>query len=166
MENFSDKEFSADYFALKAANDLLRERGKQWLWDLCDLLASEINQGLIERERQPALQVARQDWQFKVENATMIGERMGLRYRTRTLIIEVGWPRLPEHGFVPDGGLARTRIGLSQNIMLEARTIAEFILRREGDGEPEWYLISNKRLGERVAESHLREYLNLVMSER
>ena len=30
----------------------------------------------------------------------------------KTLLVEVGWPRLPEHGFVPDRGLARVDLGL------------------------------------------------------
>src|SRR5262249_12684209 len=152
--------------ALKAANDLLRERGKQWLWSMFDRVTSEMSRSLVEREQnldqslQTSLQIGRQEWEFKIDQSTMVGERLGARHRTRTLIVEIGWPRLPEHGFVPDGGLARGRVGLSQNIMLEAVTMAELSLRREAPDEPVWYILSGRKLGERLTESHLRNYMD------
>jgi hypothetical protein len=153
-----------EYLALKAANDLLRERGKQWLWNALDMLCSEINSELSARNNQ-SLQVGRQEWEFKVENSTMVGERFGARFRTNTLVVEAGWPREAQHGFVPGGGLARARIGLSQNVMIEARPLAELIFRRQGETDPVWYFINNKILGERVSVSSLRSYLRLILSD-
>jgi hypothetical protein len=163
MGDFINKDFAADYLALKAENDKLREDGKQWLWDILDKLCSEINSRLAEKSAGAFLQIGSQEWRFSVEDSTMVGERFGARYLTRTLVVEAGWPRLPEHGFVPDGGLARARVGLSQNIMLEALTVAELILKRQGKGAPSWYVISDKKVGEPVTESKLRSYLNLVL---
>ncbi len=162
MDNPNNRGFAAEYSALRAANDQLRERGRQWLMNALDRLCSEISRELTARNDQP-LQVGRQEWQFKVESSTMVGERFGARFREKTLIVEAGWPRESQHGFVPDGGLARARIGLSQNVMLEAQTIAELTFRRQGDDEPAWYLLANKKLGERVTESRLREYVNLIL---
>jgi hypothetical protein len=162
MGNPNNKDFAAEYLALKEANDQLREHGKQWLWNALDALCSEISRELAANSS-PSLQVGRQEWQFKVENATMVGERLGARFREKTLVVEVGWPREPQHGFVPDRGLARARIGLSQNVMLEARTVAELILKRQGNGDLTWRFIKNKKLGATVTESDLREYLNLVL---
>src|SRR5262249_31049534 len=136
--------------------------GKQWLWSALDSLSSEISRELSARNN-PPLQIGRQEWQFKVENSTMIGERFGARYREKTLIVEAGWPREPQHGFVPDRGLARARIGVSQNVMLEPRIVAEMILKRQSEGDLVWRFIANKKLGERVTESRLRDYLNLVL---
>jgi hypothetical protein len=161
MENFINKDFAADYLALKAENDKLREDGKQWLWNILEKLCSEINNRLAEKST--VLQIGRQEWQFSIGDSIMVGERFGARYLTRTFVVEAGWPRLPEHGFVPDGGLARARIGLSQNIMLEALTLAELILKRQGKSTPLWYVISDKKIGEPVTESKLRSYLNLVL---
>jgi hypothetical protein len=162
--NKSDnRDFAAEYLALKEANDRLRESGRQWLWNALDAVCAEISRELSAKNDQP-LQVGRQEWQFKVENSTMVGERFGARFREKTLVVEAGWPREPQHGFVPDRGLARARIGLSQNVMLEARTVAELIFKRRGDGDPAWHFITNKKLGERVTESRLREYLNLVLA--
>jgi hypothetical protein len=161
MNNSDNKDLS-EYLALKAANDELRERGKKWLWNALDVICSEISRELSERNN-PPLQVGRQEWQFKVEDSTMVGERLGARYREKTLIFEAGWPREPQHKFVPDRGLARGRIGLSQNIMLDAIIKAEIILKRQKDGELVWLFISNKKLGHRVTESSLREYFNLIL---
>jgi hypothetical protein len=163
MNNFIDKDFAADYLTLKAENDKLREDGKQWLWNVLDNLCAEINSKLAQKSAGAVLQIGRQEWQFSIEDSTMVGERFGARYHTRTFVVEAGWPRLPEHGFVPDGGLARARVGLSQNIMLEALTVAELILKRQGKGAPSWYVISDKKIGEPVTESKLRSYLNLVL---
>ncbi len=163
MNNPGDKDFGVEYLSLKAANDQLRERGKQWLWSALDVICSEISRELGAQNNQ-SLQVGRQEWQFKVENSMMVGERFGARFREKTLVVEVGWPREPQHGFVPDRGLARARIGLSQNVMLEAQTVAELILNRRDNGEPAWRFIKNKKLGEVVTESRLREYLNLVVA--
>ncbi len=165
MDNFSNQDLAAEYFALKAANDQLRERGKQWLWNALDLLCSEISRELIEKAKQAPLQIGRQEWQFTVEGATMVGDRFGARHRTNTLIVEVGWPRLPQHGYIADGGLARARIGLSQNVMIEPRALAEFVLRKQGRGDPSWHLTANKKLGEQLTESRLRSYLEMILEE-
>jgi hypothetical protein len=162
--NKSDnRDFAAEYLALKEANDQLRESGRQWLWNALETVCAEISRELGTKNDQP-LQVGRQEWQFKVENSTMVGERFGARYREKTLVVEVGWPREPQHGFVPDRGLARARIGLSQNVMLEARTVAELIFKQLGDGTLAWHFIANKKLSERVTESRLREFLNLILA--
>ncbi len=157
--------FTPEFLALKAANDRLREQGRLWLWETIQKIGGELNRDLSTGSDQTALQIARQEWQFNVEQSVMAGERIGMRYRACTLTVEIGWPRLPEHGFVPDNGLARARIALSQNVMLEARAIDELILKKLTGDDPAWYLIANKKLGDRITESHLRQYLNLILSD-
>src|SRR5688572_12339484 len=76
MNNPDDKDIAAEYIALKAANDELRERGKKWLWNALDVICSEISRDLSARNN-PPLQVGRQEWQFKIEDSTMVGERFG-----------------------------------------------------------------------------------------
>ncbi len=164
MNNPGDKDLAAEYLALKAANDELRERGKQWLWNALDALCTEIGRELSARNN-PPLQVGRQEWQFKVEDSTMVGERFGARFREKTLIVEAGWPREPQHRFVPGRGLARARIGFSQNVMLEAKIVAEMILKRQSNGDLGWNFIDNKKHGARVTESRLREYFNLILAD-
>jgi hypothetical protein len=162
MNNPDDKDITAEYLALKAANDELRERGKQWLWNALDVICSEISRELSDRN-DPPLQVGRQEWQFKVEDSTMVGERFGARFREKTLVVEAGWPREPQHRFVPGRGLALARIGFSQNIMLEAKIVAEMILKRRNNGDPGWNFIADKKPGAGVTESGLREYFDLIL---
>ena len=165
-----EKDYAAEYLALKAANDQLRERGKQWLFDSLNQICAEINQKLLTQGNQQQglasiLSGVQPGWQFKVENAVMVGERFGARFRHRTLIVEVGWPRLPEHGFITDGGLARGRVGLSQNTIIEPQLVAELILKKAGSSEPVWFVFKNKTLGEQVTEVRLKEYLNCIMAD-
>ena len=165
-----EKDYAAEYVALKAANDQLRERGKQWLFDSLNQICEEINQELLaqgnpQQGSASILSGVQPDWQFKVENAVMVGERFGARFRHRTLTVEAGWPRLPEHGFITDGGLARGRVGLSQNTIIEPRLVAELILKKAGSGEPVWFVVKHKTLGEQITEVRLQEYLNCILAD-
>ncbi|MFN0084729.1 MAG: hypothetical protein ACKVX9_05025 [Blastocatellia bacterium] len=166
MDDPGKNDLAAEFLALKAANDRLRESGKQWLWELLDRIAAEISRTLADRPGATPLRVGRQEWQFTVENATMVGERFGARHQGRTLLIEVGWPRLPEHGFVPNRGLARGSIGLSQNTMLQPRPLANLILQKQTDANPRWHLIKNDTIGEPIGESMLRGYFHRLIGDR
>ncbi|MDQ3013898.1 MAG: hypothetical protein M3X11_24750 [Acidobacteriota bacterium] len=165
-----EKDYAAEYLALKAANDQLRERGKHWLFDSLTQICEQINQTLLaqgnpQQGSASILSGVQPDWQFKVENAVMVGERFGARFRHRTLTVEIGWPRLPEHGFITDGGLARGRVGLSQNTMIEPQLVAELVLKKAGSSEPAWFVVKNKTLGEQLTESRLKEHLNCVLAD-
>ena len=92
----------------------------------------------------------------------MAGERFGVRYRSQTLVVEVGWPQKPEHGFVPDGGLARGRVRLSANVMLEPLTKAELVLKRNG-ADTAWHVLNHKKLSEPVTAAQLHTYLDLLL---
>ncbi|MDX2033735.1 MAG: hypothetical protein SF339_23875 [Blastocatellia bacterium] len=165
MDDPGKNDLAAEFLALRAANDQLRESGKQWLWDLLDRISAEISRQLTARPGEAPLQVGRQAWQFAIENQTMVGERFGARHRGRTLLVEVGWPRLPEHGFVPNRGLARGRVGLSQNTMLQPTPLADLILSKPAETPPQWRLIKNNALGEPVSESMLRNYFQQLIIE-
>lgn len=165
-ENTSSPSFAADYLRLKEANNQLRELGKSWLWGALEALCGEINQQLATQPDAPLLQTGFQPWQFEIATdagkATMVGERLGVRYRGQTLLVEVGWPQLPEHGFIPNSGLARGRVRFSQNVMLEPLNRADLLLKRQG-AESAWYLLNHKQLGPLLDETHLRDFLKLVL---
>lgn len=156
---------------LKAANEALREQGKEWLLTTLEKICDEINLKSAsptptEPPAPPTLQIGSQDWQFEVENNVMVGERLGIRYRGQTLLIEVGWPRQPEHGIVPDLGLARARVSLSPNVMIEAKLLGELTLRRAKEGEGvAWYVLTDHRVSELVTEEKLRTYVQQVTTE-
>ena len=150
-------DYTAEYLALREANNRWREGGLAWLWQKVEAIAAE--------KIDPPLELGRQEAEFMVAASTMIGERIGVRCQFRTMLFDVGWPRLPEHGFVPGNGLARGRISLSQNLMLDAQPIAELILRRSaGDAPPVWHLIRDERPGEPFTLPLLRQYLDLLRS--
>lgn len=166
IEEPDNKDYVAEYLKLKALNDQFRERGKQWLWELLEKQCAEINQQLAANPDGQILQNGRQPWQFELQTsvgkATLAGERFGVRYRGQTLIIEVGWPQLPEHGFIPDGGLARGQVRFSPNVMLEPQTKAELVLKRNGT-DVVWHELKYNQLGPSVNKAYLRQYLDLVL---
>jgi hypothetical protein len=151
---------------LKAANEALREQGKEWLLTTLETLCDKINQASALPSAEPVLQVGGQDWQFEVGDNVMVGERLGIRHKGQTLLVEIGWPRLPEHGIVPDLGLARARVSFSQNIMIDAQLLAEFSLRRNKESaEVNWHMLSDHKIGETITAATLREYVQRVLSE-
>lgn len=146
-------DFSVDYLSLRASNDLMREKGKEWIFESLNLLCNETG---------PETQIARQPWQFEVGRSVMVGERFGIRNRGRTLVVEIGWPREPAHGFVPDQGLARGKISLSASPMLSPRLSEEIILKGTGsDGR--WYSIERGKLGLEVTVETLRRHLGTML---
>ncbi|HZS03876.1 MAG TPA: hypothetical protein VFD58_03495 [Blastocatellia bacterium] len=160
-----DSDYLDEYLKLKAANDQLRERGRQWLFDSFGNLCAEANRKSGEQPGQQVIQVGYQERQFKAGSSTMVGEAMGVRYRMNTLLIEVGWPRLPEHGFITMQGLARGRVSLSPNPTIDANLISELILKRRGADDVSWYVIANEKPGEVLTEQLLRGYLNLLLAD-
>ncbi len=165
---------------LKAANEALREQGKEWLLTTLETIAEEFNhsaapppvsdeasgEASADPPVEPTLQIGGQDWEFEVDKNVMVGERLGIRHRGQTLLVEVGWPRTQEHGIVPDMGLARARVSLSPNIMIDAILLDELTLRREKDGASTgWYVFAERTLKERVTEEKLRVYLQRVLAE-
>jgi len=149
------EDYAADYLALKEANDRLREQGKTWLWEKLSEICAELG---------PAVQLGRQEWRFEVGRSVMVGERFGVRHQSRTLIVEAGWPREPEHGHVPGQGLARGRVSLSLNPALPAKATDELVLRGEAGAPPSWYVIHDRRPADPVTESRLRAYLQTVVT--
>lgn len=147
-------DFSADYLSLRAANDMLRERAKTWVFETLNSLCLEFG---------PEVQLARQEWKFEVGRSVMVGERFGVRSRGKTLLVEIGWPREPAHGFVPDQGLARGRASLSASPMLSARLLEELILKAAGSGEPHWYAVRDGRPGLEVTTTSLRGYIKTML---
>ncbi len=160
-----EKDYAAEFLALKAANDQLRERGKQWLLDTLNQLCADANRNLMAQPGQTGIQTGSQPWQFKVDTTTIDGERFGARYGYRTLTVEVGWPRLPEHGFLTDNALARARVSLSQNTMIQPEVIADLIFKKVGGSEPAWFVFKSRQLGEQVTEARLREFFNLILAD-
>ncbi len=164
-----------DLEKLKAANDALREEGKNSLLAALEKICAEINgeppvpveaQENVQAEAAPpTLLIGKQDWQFELGDSltkiVLVGERMGIRHKEKTLTIEIGWPREPAHGFLRDNGLARVRVSLSQNVFIDALLLDEYTLMKARDGATaDWFLIRENVVGEKISEEKLRGYID------
>jgi hypothetical protein len=160
----------ADYLALREANNRLRQDGIETIWNSLESILTRHNEDISGQAGRHPLQIGRQEWQFTLDQSTLIGERLGLRLNFRTIVFEIGWPRLPEHGYVPGGGLARGRVGFSQNTMLDPQPVAGIVLRRDPSGlSARWFLIAPDHqtgslagIGEELTPARIGQFVNLL----
>ena len=169
IEDRKEQDYLAEYLKLREVNDQFRTRGKDALWAQVETLCALLNRELSTTNNRldgELIRTGRQPWQFDLKTeagaATMVGERFGIRYRGQTLLIEIGWPHEPQHGFIPGGALARARLSFSPNVMIDPLVKAELALWREGT-EVSWYEVAYKQKGALFTEARLRSYLEMVI---
>ncbi|MCY7377258.1 MAG: hypothetical protein LH472_14955 [Pyrinomonadaceae bacterium] len=119
----------ADYLALRASNDALRQTSVKWLFDsLLEIAAfANRNGGSIALETENS-------HRFAFGNSTLVGALARLRQGVRCLTIEAGWTRTPADGFMRGGALAIGRLshfGISKHDV-------ELFLVLENDS-PGWF---------------------------
>lgn len=140
----------AEYLALRASNDLVRQTAIEWLMATFTVLAGEANR------TGGSIQMLQDDkHRFKLRNATMVGRLLTLKSGVRTLSIEAGWPRAPSDGFVRGGGLACANI---RHMGIKSAN-QELMLTRDARGVPGWVITgvgSHKEMHEANAREHLR----------
>jgi hypothetical protein len=169
LEDRKDQDYLAEFLKLRAVNDQFRMRGKDVLWEQVETLCSALNRDLMAKAVKldgEIIRTGRQPWQFDLKTeagaATLVGERLGARYRGQTLLLEVGWPHEPQHGYIPGGALARGRISFSPNVTIDPLLKTEIALLREGT-DVTWYEVKYKQRGELLTDARLRSYLELVL---
>lgn len=121
----------AEYLALKATNDAIRQASVQWLFDsLMEIASFENRNGTnITSETENA-------YRFSFGNANLAGSRLNFRQGVRCLTLEAGWTRTPSDGFMRGGALACAVIshfGISKHN-------AELLLLRNND-IPNWFSV-------------------------
>src|SRR5712664_783486 len=95
----------SEYLALRQLNDLLRKTACDWLLAMFRNVAGEMNRAGA------SLQISNDDnYQFTVGSAGLVGKLLKLENGIRQLLVEVGWPRVPGHGFIRGGGIALGRL--------------------------------------------------------
>jgi hypothetical protein len=169
IEDRKEEDYLAEFLKLRAINDQFRMRGKDALWEQietqCAALNRELSRKAIKLDGE-LIRTGRQPWQFDLKTeagaATMVGERFGIRYRGQTLLVEIGWPHEPQHGFIPGGALARARVNFSPNVMIDPIVKVELALWREG-AEVSWYEVAYKQKGMLLTEARLRTYLEPLL---
>jgi len=145
----------AEYLALRASNDLLRQTAIEWLINTFTVLAGEANR------RGGSIQISRDDkHRFKVGNATMVGRLLTLRNGVRRLSIEAGWPRAPRDGFIRGGGLACANI---RHMGIKSAS-QELLLVRSTAGAPGWMIVSTSVQSE-LHEANVSEHITLLLHD-
>lgn len=144
----------AEYLALKSANDQFRAAASRWLFDSFVELSDEANLKGIRLDIENV-----NPHRFAVGHSTMVGSLLKFKLGLRNLIVEAGWTRAPQDGFISGGGLARARIqhfGIS-------RANAELILMRSKDDMPEWFSIDRHGRRHAFHAEHLRNHFTIFL---
>lgn len=129
----------ADYLALKASNDALRQTSVKWLFDSLVGIASFANQ----TEANGITIETKDAHRFEFGNATLVGSLLNLRLGVRCLTLEAGWTRAPADGFMRGGALAIARLehfGISKHnaeliLISEKNSLGWFSVDKDGKRE-------------------------------
>jgi hypothetical protein len=145
-----------DYLALRNSNDFLRQTGVNWLIDTFNVLAASANRNGA------SIQTSNDEThRFVVGNSTMVGRLLTLRFGVRTLFVEAGWPRVPRHGFVSGGGLARGNI---RHLGMKSSDL-KLVLVRLNNGDPVWMIERGNHRREQLHESLAKHQLRILLDE-
>jgi hypothetical protein len=147
----------ADYLTLRAANDLARSTGIEWLLTTFQTLAGEANRA------GSSIQVTQRDaHRFHVGNATMVGKLLTFSLGVRKLLVEAGWPRVPRDGFVRGGGLASAHV----RHFGQRSADEELLLTRTPDGSPTWLVLEKTGARNALSEARIRRHLSRFLSDK
>jgi hypothetical protein len=143
----------ADYLALKATNDEIRERAVRWLFDCFVELA-----GAANRQNIP-VEIERQDpHSFQHRGANMVGSILRLKQGVRCLTLEAGWTRTPRDGFMRGQALAIARIS---HFGIKGATV-ELYLKRTDD-LPEWFVLNRDESASRLEAAELLKHFSTFL---
>ena len=140
----------AEYLALRAANDLTRGVGCDWLLETVRTLAGEANRAGA------SISVTQEDGhRFHIGHSTMVGRKLVLRAGVRELIVEAGWPRAPQDGIVRGGGLACARL----THFGDRGRNTDLLLVQRNDGPPQWVALAETGPRTPLQEEDLRGHV-------
>lgn len=140
----------AEYLALRATNDLARKAGMEWLFSVFKMLAGEANRSGA------SVQLSEQEGHhFRIGNSTMVGTLLTFQMGVRQLMVEAGWPRAPQDGFVRGGGLALARV----KHFGDRTANEELVLVRSESGTPQWLVLEKTGARTELLEDRVRRHL-------
>jgi hypothetical protein len=144
----------SEYLALRSSNDLLRKTACDWLLAAFRNVAGEMNRA------GSSLQITSDDnYQFTIANAALVGRLLQLESGVRQLFVEVGWPRVPGHGFIRGGGLA---LGHLRHFGI--KSASEVIrLVTSPEGSPRWIVENNREPVVEIREPNIRQHLAILL---
>lgn len=145
------REDVADYLALRATNDMIRQTSVRWLFESLIEIAAEANRTganvQIETENQH---------RFQQGNSSLGGSLARFRQGVRCLTVEAGWTRTPADGFMRGGALAVARLshfGISKHN-------AELLLVQTNNA-PSWFSVDKEGKRELFNAQHLQQHFRL-----
>lgn len=144
----------SEYLALRSSNDLLRKTACDWLLAAFRNVAGEMNRA------GSSLQItSNDDYQFTIANAALMGRLLQLESGVRQLFVEVGWPRVPGHGFIRGGGLA---LGHLRHFGIQS---ASEVIRlvTSPEGSPRWIIENNRQPVIEIREANIREHIAILL---
>lgn len=147
----SGRQDVAEYLALKAANDAVRQIGVQWLFGA--MLEIAAPNPFIKVENETA-------HRFKFANAQMVGYLLRFRQGIRCLTLEAGWTRTPNDGFMRNNALAAARFthfGM-------AKQNADLILLKNGD-VLNWFLIDDYGSKKLFDSTHIFDHFRIFTGD-
>jgi hypothetical protein len=147
----------AEYLSLRAANDLLRQTGVDWLLQTAVTVAGEANRNGASIQ---TAEVATH--RFAVGSATMVGRVLTLSFGVRALSLEAGWPRAPHDGIVRGGGLA---CGNIKHRGLKSAS-EELLLVQAANGSPRWLASKDDGPARPLSELGIQAHITKLLSEK
>ncbi len=143
-----------EYLALRSSNDLLRKTACDWLLSAFRNVASEMNRA------GSSLQItSSENYQFKIANAALVGRLLQLENGVRQLLVEVGWPRVPGHGFIRGGGLA---LGHLRHFGIKsASEVIRLVISPEGS--PRWIVENKREPVVEIREANIRQHIAILL---
>jgi len=149
----SGREDVADYLALRATNDLIRQTSVEWLFSSLLEIAADANRS----DANIALETENSH-RFQFGNASLAGSFCRFRQGVRCLTAEAGWTRTPADGFMRGGALAVARIihfGIS-------RHNADLFLVSENN-TPSWFSIDKNGKRELFDAKNLQRHFQIFL---
>ena len=132
----------------------LRTTACDWLLTTFRTVAGEMN-----RSGAP-LQIQSDDnYQFTIANAAMVGQLLKLENGIRQLLVEVGWPRIPGHGFIRGGGIA---LGRLRHVGIKSAS-EQIRLVTSPDGSPRWLVEDKREPDAEIHEANIRHHIEVLL---
>jgi hypothetical protein len=143
----------ADFIALKASNDEIRQRAVAWLLGSLVELAAHANR------RNIPIEIDREEpHSFADSGANMVGVKASFRHGIRCLSVEAGWTRTPGDGFMRGGALAVAHL---RHFGLKRHSV-DLALRKDGD-LPQWFAVGTDGHAAAISDADLRRHISILI---
>ena len=144
----------SEYLALRQSNDLLRATACDWLLTTFRTVAGEMN-----RSGAPLQITSDDNYQFTVGSAALVGQLLKLENGIRQLLVEVGWPRVPGHGFIRGGGIA---LGRLRHVGVKSASDG-IRLVTSPEGAPRWVVENKPEPLDEIREADIRHHISILL---